>query len=86
MSKEQISHPVSDEKLALMLPKYFQLMEKRLRGGADQYGDISFSSDPTKLCEELEQEVLDIAGWSFPLWCRIQDLKLRLKGMEERLH
>jgi hypothetical protein len=86
MSKKEIDHPISDEKISSMFPEYFRLIIKRLRTGADQYGDGSFSADPAKLCEELEQEVLDIAGWSFPIWCRIQDLKLRLKSIEEKLH
>lgn len=47
----------------------------RLQEGARTYGDKSFSADPQALAREIEQELLDIAGWGFILWTRLQRLR-----------
>lgn len=50
----------------------------RLRKGAEEYGDKSFSKDPEVLIQELREECLDLATWGFILY-------ERLRRMEEAL-
>lgn len=45
---------------------------RRLDAGRREYGDRSFSRDPRELVAELQDEALDLAGWGFILWCRLQ--------------
>jgi hypothetical protein len=51
----------------------------RLEAGRESYGDHSFACAPSELLGEIEEELLDVAGWSFILWCRLQALSPRLQ-------
>lgn len=53
-------------------------VQARLEKGAIVYGNESFQAPPVLLLEELQQEALDLAGWGFVLWSRIEALKGRL--------
>lgn len=64
------------------LPEFFSQVRKRLRAGANVYGDISFSRDPMQLIGEVEQELLDVAGWSWILYHRLQKLKAALREIK----
>lgn len=64
------------------LPEFVAKMRKRLRAGADAYGDVSFSRDPLQLIDEVEQELLDVAGWSWILYHRLQKLKAALREIK----
>ena len=48
---------------------------KRLKQGALEYGDKSFSKDPLLLLDEIEEELLDVVNWTFILLQRIQKVK-----------
>jgi len=50
--------------------------------GALTYGDTSFERPPGQLLEEIEQELLDQAGWSFIMWCRLEEVRERLKQLK----
>lgn len=50
---------------------FLSLVESRLEEGAKVYGDKSFFRHPSEISGEIEQELLDIVGWSFILWLRI---------------
>jgi len=54
----------------------------RLEMGALTYGDTSFERPPGQLLEEIEQELLDQAGWSFIMWCRLEEVRERLKQLK----
>lgn len=56
--------------------EYFDELEKRLRAGAEEYGDTSFEKQNSRLIEEIQQEVLDIAGWSYILWKKLENIKV----------
>ena len=73
------AHPVSDDKIQNEYPKYVADIKSRLLSGADTYGDTSFSMAPEKLVSEIQQEVLDISGWAFMLWDRLNTLKKRME-------
>lgn len=80
-----MDHPLSDEKVALEFPVYMRQLAARLRAGADAYGDSSFHKTGPELCRELSQELLDICGWGFVLWSRIQVLESKLQNAEQQL-
>lgn len=50
-------------------------VQARLEKGAVTYGDQSFNVAPAVLLEELQQEALDLAGWGFILWRRLEAFK-----------
>jgi hypothetical protein len=52
--------------------EFIRALTQRLDAGAQAYGDCSFSRSPDALLVELEQEALDLAGWGYILWSRIQ--------------
>jgi len=56
-------------------PAFIEAVSERLEKGREAYGDTSFSRPTTELIEELQQECLDLAGWGFVLWCRLQQIK-----------
>jgi len=55
---------------------------KRLEAGRQTYGDKSFTRPPGELAGEVEQEILDLAAWSFILWTRLRSIKQNLDGAE----
>ena len=66
--------PVSDSALETQWPRFTEEVHARLLKGARAYGDGSFSKSPAKLCEEIRQELDDVMGWGFILWCRLQKI------------
>jgi hypothetical protein len=61
---------------------FYGLLTKRLQQGDRVYGDASFQRSPRELLGEIEEELLDLAGWAFPLWVRLQKLKRTLDELE----
>lgn len=53
-------------------PTFTALVRQRLEAGRATYGDRSFSADPAALLAELQQEALDLAGWGFVLFQRLE--------------
>lgn len=51
----------------------------RLEQGRETYGDKSFSKDPAELVAELQAECLDLAGWGFVLFERLQAAQAALR-------
>jgi hypothetical protein len=47
----------------------------RLEQGCEEYGDRSFNAEPDVLLGEIQQELEDVANWSFIMWVRIQALR-----------
>jgi len=64
--------------------KFTETVEKRMEKGHIEYGDGSFSRDPLELMNEIQEEIEDISGWSFVLWCRLNDLKKQLANINIR--
>jgi hypothetical protein len=50
-------------------------LDAKMKQGFKDYGDGSFKRPPVELIDEIEQEALDIVGWGYILWCRLEDLK-----------
>ena len=60
------------------LRKGEESFKARLKQGAREYGDASFSKDPLTLLNEIQQEVLDICGWAWILSERIEGIKSKI--------
>jgi hypothetical protein len=48
-------------------PEFMARVHARMQAGAKEYGAVSFSREPAGLSGEIEQELLDVCGWSFIL-------------------
>lgn len=64
----------------------FGRFEKRCRDrliqGQAEYGDRSFSEHPLKLLNEIQEELLDTACWSFIKWRRLAILEKHLRKID----
>jgi hypothetical protein len=60
---------------------FSERVASRLEAGRREYGDRSFSKEPKAILAEVEQELFDVCGWSFILWCRLQTMSAALDGM-----
>ena len=56
--------------------------EARMKDGAKEYGNQSFTRDPQLLLGEIEEELMDVANWSFILYCRLQKMRQALAGVD----
>ena len=56
-------------------PTFVSRALSRLSQGQATYGDASFDRHPLHLVAEIEQELLDIVGWGYILWTRLQRLE-----------
>lgn len=74
--------PVSHRAIAELWPDFVDVVRGRLEVGAQAYGDASFEAPLGKLACEIEQELQDVIGWGFILWCRVQALKTKLERFE----
>ena len=64
------------------LPAFEAAVRTRLDAGRVAYGDKSFSADPKALVDELQQEALDLAGWGYVLWCRLESMRVAIRFAE----
>ncbi len=64
------------------LPEFFSQVQTRLLAGRRAYGDKSFSKDPRELLAEIEQELLDVCGWSYCLYVRLAAMRQALRDVE----
>jgi len=65
----------------LAWPLFASCVAARLEAGRREYGDKSFSREPTELVREVEEELFDVAGWAFILWSRMRDVREALEGL-----
>ena len=59
--------------------EFTALVCARLEKGAKEYADQSFTRPPAELAAEIEEELADVCGWAFLLWCRVQALAKRVR-------
>lgn len=69
------SHPMSSDAIRRNYRLFTIQLEERLYKGADSYGDLSFTRPCPELIGEVEQELMDICGWSFIVWCRLRKIR-----------
>ncbi len=84
---EARAQTVSDERskrlIAEQWPIFTEAVLSRLRVGAAEYGDESLDADPDRLAREIQEELLDVMGWAFLLWAKMQAIhdKAKLAGI-----
>ncbi len=61
---------------------FVEAVETRLDKGAREYGERSFERPPGELVGEVMQELEDVVGWSFILWCRLRALEMPVGARE----
>lgn len=61
---------------------YFAALKEKLRKGAEEHGERSFELSGSRLIEELQAECLDLAGWGWILWDKLQRLKRKVQQAE----
>jgi len=49
---------------------------------SDNLDHLPDTRDPADLLSEIEEELLDVCGWSFVLWCRLHRLRVILDGSD----
>jgi len=64
------------------LDKFINTLSQKLRAGHKEYGDESFGRRPTEITQELSEEALDVCGWGFILWVRLQELEQKLEAKD----
>ena len=62
---------------------FFQRIRQRLEKGGVEYGGKSFSKPIRELLSEVEEEIVDIAAWSFIGWTRVRNILRRLDEAEK---
>jgi hypothetical protein len=78
--------PVSDDAIAALgvwtgEPTFDGEVMAKLRRGADEYGDGSFSRPADALLAEIQEECVDIAGWAYVLACAHPSLARRARQL-----
>ena len=58
---------------------FFERIRERLEKGGVEYAGKSFSKPIRELLSEVEEEIVDIAAWSFIGWTRIRNILRRLE-------
>ncbi len=61
-------------------PAFVDRVRERLVVGQRAYGDQSFSRPEGELIGEMKEELLDVCGWAYVLWTRLE----RLQKTEEQ--
>lgn len=75
---------VSNVKTRPQFRQFLQLLAERLEAGGKAYGDKSFDRPVPELLGELQQELLDTAGWGFVAYQRVQRLVAAARQMEDK--
>lgn len=65
------------------LLEFVAAIEARLEIGAVEYQDRPAAARPlAELVDEIGQELVDVAGWSFLLWRRVEGLRATLGAVQ----
>lgn len=68
--------PPKDEQVRLQ-GEFLDRLAERLHAGRREYGDASLVREDAELIGEIEEELLDVAGWAFVLWLRVRTIGQR---------
>ena len=63
-------------------PQFADEVASRLDAGAREYGQRSFSREPADLIDEVQQELRDVAGWSWVLANRLEAVRQAMAAAE----
>jgi len=70
------------DQLAPVFDHYADFLRRlriKLEHGARRYGEASFDRPVLELLDELEAEALDLAGWGFVLFVKIERLRAKVR-------
>lgn len=73
---------IRDEDIA----QFVAQLRARLAAGARQYGNRSFERPLAEVVEEIEQELLDVAGWGLIAWTRLQRVRAAVERVDREGH
>jgi hypothetical protein len=62
--------------------RFVERLRAKLDRGAREYGERSFSRPLTELLTEVEDELIDTAGWSLLIWSRLERLRSEIERLE----
>ena len=71
---------MTKEQLNPYFIRFFQKFEEKMDRGRLEYGDNSFKRETGPLLTEIQEELIDVCGWSIILWTRLEKLKESLKA------
>lgn len=71
--------PETDPDSGTVFDEFVSKLWKRMERGEHVYEGRSWSKDPDKLLDEIEQELLDVCGWGVLLWSRIRAMRDAVK-------
>jgi len=61
--------------------QFSERVKQRLDQGAESYGNTNFEMSCGDLLSEIEQEALDLMGWTFLFWVRLQKMREALASV-----
>lgn len=64
---------MTPEERHVLEEQFIARLRERWKHGGSVYGEVSFRLPPLATAEEILQEVEDLAGWAFILWCQISE-------------
>ena len=76
-----MDNPISRDAINRKWPIYQSQVRDRLCVGAEQYGDGSFTSDLDRTFNNIAEELLDVSGWAFILWCKLKTLQETIRNV-----
>lgn len=62
--------------------RFITQLHAKLDQGAREHGDASFDLSSPQLVKELQAEALDLAGWGWILWDRLERLRVACEVAE----
>ena len=65
------------------LDRFIARLHQKLELGARQYGSASFERPLVELITEIEDELVDIAGWGWIAWSRLEALRALVARAEQ---
>ena len=71
---------MTKEELNPYFIKFLQQVEAKMDRGRTEYGDKSFYKPDGILLGDIQEELIDVCGWSIILWTKIEKLKSSIKG------
>jgi hypothetical protein len=74
--------PKSDVAISAF-PDFMEAVRLRLAAGRETYGDSSFTMPLQAVNTEIAQELMDLCGWAFILWTRVQNLERQLRETQD---
>lgn len=63
--------------------EFIKRIEMRMKQGERVYGETSFNRPLVDLGGEIREELEDVCGWSFIMWCRLRDMELRMTDRQK---